>query len=179
MEKSKNINTGITFGIIIGLLYCILLFLRWQNAENLIRFGILAFVNYLLVLGIMFYEANYRRKQEEGNFISVKNLFQTLFISVLIFELVYGIFNFVYLKYIDPEVITRMKNAVVQLMENAGNVSEKDKSDAISRFDDMKKSTEFLPALRSYAISIAISGVFALIIAAIMKKNKPVFQELS
>jgi hypothetical protein len=176
--KRNNISTGITYGVVIGLLYCLLLFWRWSSAGNMITFGIIALVSYLIVIAIMFYEAFYRRKQD-GGFITLKNLFQTLFISVLIFELIYAIYNFIHLKYIDPEVIDRMQASVSDMLEKAGgNMSDDDKEKTLSRFDEMKKATELGQVLKSYLISIAISGVVALLIALIMRKKKPVFQEI-
>lgn len=176
--KNKNISTGINFGIVIGLVYVILLFWRWNEAENLIKFGVIASVAYLVVIGMMIFEAYTRRKQNEG-FIEIKDLFQTLFISVLIFEFIYGFYNFIHLKYIDPEVINRMKVGMKELLEKAGeNLPEAEREKSLSKFDELEKSTELVPIIKSYLTSIAMSGVFALIISLIFKKKKPIFQEI-
>jgi hypothetical protein len=177
--KNLNTSTGISYGIITGLVYCLLLFWRWSSASNMITFGISALVGYCVVMAIMFYEAYYRRKQE-GGFVTLKNLFQTLFISVLIFELIYAIYNFIHLKYIDPEVIDRMKSGMSAMLDKAGsNMSDEDKEKALSRFEEMRKATQIGQILKSYLMSLAISGVVALLISLIMKKKRPVFQEIN
>lgn len=174
MEKNKNLQIGLTYGLIIGLIYCILVFIRWSLSGNLILFGIMSFISYLVILAIMFVEAFQRRKLENG-FIDLKNLFQTLFISVLVFELFFALYNFIHLKYIDPNVVDKMKegmNTMLDKMSN-GQITDSQREESLKRFDEMKKATEFVQVAKSYLISIAISGFFAFIIALIMRKKNP------
>jgi len=179
MKANQNISTGIIFGLITGLMYCILLFLRWQSATNFVQFGILALVSYLIIIGILFYEASYRRRLN-GGYIETKELMQTLFISVLIFEFFYSLFNFIYLKYIDPGVIDNMKQTMRQILDKAGDqVSDEQRKEAMERFDKLNEATQIGQVIKSYFISIAVSGIIALIISAIMRKSKPIFQEIS
>jgi len=177
MNKNKNVSTGVAFGIIIGLAYCILLFLRWQSASNFIRFAVLAFVSYIVVLSILFYEAFYRRRQE-GGYITLKDLFQTLLITVLIFEFFYSLYNYIHLTYVDPDVVNRMKIAMEDMLDKAGsNITTQQKQDSLDRIEKLREATQFSKIITSYFTSIAISGVFALIISAIVKKKKPIFPE--
>ncbi len=173
--KNKNVSIGVSFGILIGLIYMILLFVRWMSAENMIRFGLLAAVNYLLVIGLLAYEAFYRRKLE-GGFILLKDIFQTLFISVLIFELFYAIYNLIHLKYIDPEVIDRMKNAMREMMEKY-KVPEEDAQKSMDKFNEFDNATKFGQVIKGYLTGVAISGVCAFIISLIVRKKEPVFEE--
>jgi hypothetical protein len=176
METNKNISTGVMFGILIGLIYCILLFWRWTSASNVIYFGLSAFGGYIIIISLMFYEAFYRRKQDGGS-IALKTLYQTLFISVLIFELIYSVYNFLHLKYIDPNVVDRMKVGVEQMLDKAGSgMSDEDKDKALSRFDEMKQATQLAQIVKGYFVSISISGVVALLVSIIMRKRKPVFE---
>lgn len=170
--KNKNVSIGLSFGVIIGLVYIVMLLLRWKMAENIIVFGLLAIVSFLVCLGLMFYEAHYRRK-ENGGFITLKDLFQTLFISVLVFELFYTIFNFVYLKYIDPGVVDRMKAGMQAMLDKAGDqITEADKAKRLSQLDKIDDATKTGKLIQGYLISVAISGVCALLVSLIMKKKK-------
>ena len=179
MRPNQNISTGITFGVIIGLVYTILLFFRWQSATNFIQFGIQTLFDYLAIIILLFTEAIYRKKQN-GGFIEIKELMQTLFVSVLIFELFYSIFNFVYLKYIDPNVINEMKAAMGQMLNKMGDqVSDEQRKDSMARFDKLNEATDIWKCVQSYFIYIAVSGLIALFVSAIMRKKKPVFQEIS
>lgn len=177
MKDNRNTKTGLAYGIIIGLVYVLILFWRWTSATNLIKFGLITLVGYIIILALMFIEASQRRKIN-GGFIDLKNLFQTLFISVLIFEFFYSLYNFIHLKYIDPTVVDRMRAGIEEMLDKAGSsMSDTDKEKAIGRIEDIKKATDLPQVIKSYLSSIAISGVFALLISAIIKKKKPVFIE--
>ena len=66
------------------------------------------------------------------------------------------------------------------MLEKAGNnMSDEDKDKALERFDEMKKSTEIGQVIKGYFVSVAISGVIAMLISLIMKKRKPVFEEVN
>ena len=177
MKENKNISTAITYGIIIGLIYVLILFWRWNAATNLMKFGLITFAGFIIILILMFVEAYQVRKLNNG-FIDLKKLFQTLFISVLIFEFFYSLYNFIHLKYVDPEVGNRMKEGFQEIFDKVGDrLSDSDKEKMLERTGDIKKATELPQIIKSYLSSVAITGVFALIISAIVKKKKPVFEE--
>ena len=179
MKDNKNITTGITYGIIIGLIYVLMLFFRWSIATNLIKFGLYTFLGYLVILGLLFFEAFQRRKMDEG-FINLKSLFQTLFISVLIFELLYSLYTYIHLTYVDPTVGDRMREGMQEMFDKVGDkMSDADKEKALERMGDIKKATELPQMIKGYLSSVAVSGIFALIISAIVKKKKPVFEEVN
>ncbi|MCW3115839.1 MAG: hypothetical protein JWR18_4235 [Segetibacter sp.] len=179
MKENKNISTGVTYGVIIGLIYVLMLFFRWSVATNLIKFGLYTFLGYIIILGLLFFEAYQRRKVSDG-FIDFKSLFQTLFISVLIFELLYSIYTYIHLTYVDPTVGDRMRAGMEEMFDKVGDkMSDADKEKALERMGDIKKATELPQMIKSYLSSVAISGIFALIISAIVKKKKPVFEEVN
>ena len=179
MKDNKNVSTGVTYGVIIGLIYVVILFARWSVATNLIKFGLFSFLGYLVILGLLFYEAFQRRKLNEG-FIDLKSLFQTLFISVLIFEFFYAVYTYIHLTYIDPTVGDRMMQGMEEMFEKVGDqMSDADKDKAMERMGDIKRATELPQMIKSYFSSVAISGIFSLIISAIVKKKKPVFEEIN
>lgn len=177
MKENKNVVTGLTYGAIIGLVYVLILFWRWSTADNLIKFGLITLAGYVIILCLMLFEA-YQRRKINGGYIDLKNLFQTLFISVLIFELLYSLYNYIHLSYIDPAVGDRMREGMHEMFDKAGDqMSDADKEKLLERIGDTKKATELPQILKSYFSSVAISGVFALLFSAIVKKKKPVFQE--
>jgi hypothetical protein len=177
MKDNKNTVGGLTYGVIIGLVYVLILFWRWSTANNLIKFGLINLSGYIIILCLMFFEA-YQRRKVNGGYIDLKNLFQTLFISVLIFELFYSLYNYIHLTYVDPTVADRMREGMQEMFDKVGdNMREADKEKALERIGDIKKATELPQIIKSYLSSVAISGVFALFISAIMKKKRPVFVE--
>lgn len=177
--KNKNVSTGITYGVIIGLIYVLILFFRWSIATDLIKFGLYTFLGFLVILGLLVFEGIQRRKIN-GGFIDLKNLFQTLFISILIFEFFYSLYTYIHLTYIDPFVADRMKAGMQEMFDKMGDrMSDADKEKAMERMGDIKRATELPQMIKSYLSSVAITGVFGLIISAIFKKKEPVFKEIN
>ncbi len=175
--KQKNISTGVQFGLILGLIYCVLLFWRWSNVSNLFMIGMTSLLGYLIIIGLLFWEAA-ARKKAEGGFIDIKNLFQTLFISVLIFELFYSVYNYIHFSYIDTHIVDKMKAALNAAFEKAGNqFSEDRKTEALSNLDQYNNYANILKIIRGYFISVAVSGIIAILVALIMRKNRPEFEE--
>lgn len=176
--KNINISTGIRFGIGIGILYVILLYCRWSKASSPSLVGIIGVVTYVFIIGSLFYESYFRRKQT-GGLILMKDLFQTLFISVLIFELLYSIYNFIHFKYIDTTVVEKMKKGALEMYQQMDKaIPEADKQSALNSFDSLKDNyTQTGLIIQAYLRSIAVSGALAALVAFIMKKNSPATQQ--
>src|SRR5690348_14639150 len=97
--KTSNVKNGLTFGLIIGLIYCIDLFIRYNMPVSVITIFVVTFLFYLVVLGMLAF-CGIKRRRELGRFIDLKNAFQTIFVAILVAELMYAIFNVIYLKYV-------------------------------------------------------------------------------
>lgn len=175
MQKESNISFGVKWGIIIGVAYTILLLLRYSTgATNPIMLGLWAFVGYIIVL-TMLLVSGFQLRKKNGGFIEMKEAFKILFLSVLIFELFYALFNFIYLKYVNPEFFHRLKDATEELLIKSNQPQEKI-DEMLAKMDEQAASNmKILDVLKSYLISISISGVFALIFALIVRKRKDPF----
>ena len=173
MDKDTNISHGLKWGVIIGAVYCIFLFLRYnQGNGNPIMFGLWTFVGYVTVL-ILLLICGIRRKKKLGGYIDLKNAFQTMFVAVLGFEFIYMAFNFLYLKFIDPHFFENFRAAMEDMLEKA-NVSTDEINERLKNFDkDAAKNMNLGSSLTSFAFSIMISGIFALIFALIIRKTNP------
>ncbi len=99
-----------------------------------------------------------------------------MFIAVLIFELFYAVFNYIYLKYIDPHFYERFKNATEAYLQNAKATQDQiDKT--IGSIDvDAPQKMNLFDLLKSYLFFVAISGAFAFLFALIIKRKGTPFQ---
>ena len=179
-SKSSNVRNGAMFGLIIGLIYCISLFIRYNMiSSGVIMVGVITILFYFVVIGMLFF-CGIKRRNELGGFIELKDAFQTIFVAILIAELIYTIFNFIYLKFIDPGYFDKMKTAMEAFMEKT--IKNDDKRDeAINNFRERfeKQKTWALNIkgiVLGYLMWIAITGVFGLIAALIIRKKRPVFE---
>jgi hypothetical protein len=178
-SKSTNAKTGLTFGLIIGLIYCISLFLRYNATSSPIMFGVITFLFYLVVIGMLIV-CGFRRRTELGGYIDLKNAFQTIFIAILVAELIYVIFNVIYLKFVDPHFFENWQTKMEAFLERTIKDDTK-RDEALDNFrKQMEKQKEKgLTAsgiLIGYLVSVAITGIFGLIAALIVRKRKPEFE---
>jgi hypothetical protein len=178
-SKSSNVKNGITFGLIIGLIYCISLFLRYNMASSPIMIGVIAFIFYLVALGMLVFCGITRRKQL-GGFIDLKDAFQTIFVAILIAELIYLAFNIIYLKYIDPNYFEKFMTSMQNWVDNS-SMSEEQKEKTMDQIkSSMEKQKERGMTIGGIALGyllwVAITGVFGLIISLIVRKRRPVFE---
>ena len=178
LTKSNNISNGIIFGLMAGLVYCTSLFVRYNyTTGNPIMLGILALLFYLIIIGILVF-CGLKRKKEMGGNIEMKDAFQTIFIAILLAELIYSVFNFIYLTYIDPQLFEKFKSSMIAFIENSGLSIEQKEKQLESIEKQFGKQAEKLTGkgiFLSYLLSVAITGVFGLLISLIIKKKKPVF----
>jgi hypothetical protein len=176
MEKEKNSKHGLKWGLIISAVYLVFLFMRYKvGASEPLMFSAIAVIGYPIVLILLFIAGN-TRKKELGGFIELRDAFQTMFVAVVIFEFVYSLFNFIYLKYIDPEFFQRFSAATEEYLSKMGMKQ----SDIDRKLQDLDEASGRKMTGGSlfilYLQNLAISGVFALIFALIIKKRKDPFQ---
>jgi hypothetical protein len=175
MQEQSNISHGVKWGIIIGFVYSVLLLLRYTTgATNPIMLGLWAFLGYSIVL-ILLLVSGFQLRKRNGGFLEMKEAFKILFLSVLIFELFYALFNFIYLKYVNPNFFQTLKDSTEVLLQKSNQPQEKI-DEMLEKMDAQAAANmNILDVLKSYLISISISGVFALIFALIIKKRKDPF----
>jgi hypothetical protein len=173
MQRNINTSHGIKWGLIIGFIYCLLLLLRYNfGANNPIMFSLWIFLGYIITLVLLLISGFLLRKQNNG-FIDLKEAFRVLFISVLIFEFFYAVFNFVYLKYVNPIFYQSFRDATEAYLIKSNQPQEQiDKVTKAIDVDAPKKMNLF-DMLKSYLFFVAISGAIAFLFALIIRKKNP------
>lgn len=181
VSNTSNAKNGLTFGIIIGLIYCLSLFTRYNATSNPIMFGVITLLFYLVVIAMLFFCIAKRRK-ELGGFIDLKDAFQTVFIAIIIGELIYCLFNVIYLKFIDPHFFDKWQVSMQDFLERTIKDDAK-REETLNNFNEQiekqkQRGLTIQGIALSYLVSVAITGVIGLIAALIMRKKRPVFEQL-
>lgn len=175
MEKINHpLSTPIKLGIILGLVYCILIYC--QNNffySNPLQFASTKLFCYLIILAGIFY-TGFLAKKEMGGFITFQECLKAMLLAIAILELFYLVFNTVYVKYIDPHFFEKLK-ASWQLFFIKNNVPEDKMHDSLDKFNEAHNITAW-GLIQSYGFSIIIDAVFAVIFAAALKKQRTVFE---
>ncbi|TXI71857.1 MAG: DUF4199 domain-containing protein [Flavobacterium sp.] len=173
-------KNGINFGIILGVLgitsQMIVYAMGGVSKENAILNSILQFVFWLAFLAIRIVQCN-KTKKEFNGFISLKELFTTLTVTVIIGILISQSFTFLFNNFIDVEYGNAMNEFMNEQQIVAQNAM---KSFTKVTSEDLKKIAEtnnfsILNILQGTLIAFLLSSVMNLILAAIFKKNQPVF----
>ncbi|WP_445715443.1 DUF4199 domain-containing protein [Flavobacterium sp.] len=169
-------KNGINFGVITGALSVLIttsiyivdlaLMTKWW-------LGISILVVYIIIGCILLVKT----KKDLGGYMSFKEGFTVYFISALIGIAVSVIYNILLFNVIDPEAAIRLKEltleSTVQMLKKFGTPTSTIKE----TIDKMKDFNQFSPMeqLKGSIWSIVGSAIFGAILAAIFKKDKPVF----
>ena len=105
-----------------------------------------------------------------------KDIFQTIFIAIIITEIVYVVFNAVYLKYVDPSFFDNFKLVTRNFLEKSG-LSQDQVDEKMKTFDDANKQLTPLGLIKGFGTWVVIDSIIGMIYAAILRKKKDIFQE--
>jgi hypothetical protein len=165
-------SIGLRFGLLTGLVYAVLLFFRYRFfASSPVSFGLFAIVSYLLILG-MYLLTGIARKKELGGFGAMKEIFQSIFIAILIAEAAYVVFNFIYLKFVDPVFWENFKATSVSYYQHL-KMTDEQIDQAMKGLKDADQQLKPVGLLKGFGFGVVMDSVFGLIIAAILRRKKP------
>lgn len=167
------------WGLIIGLVQCAVSLISYvMGLEWMVSFTF-AFLNILVLVGGPVY-AGILWKKQQGGYLGFKNAFVVIFIVFAAANFVLLGYNVLMFTVIAPEVPGQVKEAVAEktftMMERFG-APEESIEKAMEEIENSEM--EYTPAnlVKGYFTSWIWGAVIALIGAAIIKKNKPIFEE--
>ncbi len=173
-------KNGINFGVILGVIGIVSQMTVYAiggiSKENAILNSVIQFVFWAAYLIVRIIQCN-KTKKEFNGFISLKELFTTLTVTIIIGILISQSFTYLFNNFIDVEY----GNTLNEFMNEQQIVAQ----NAMENFtkvtsEDLKKIAEtnnfsILNILQGTLIAFLLSSVMNLILAAIFKKNQPVF----
>lgn len=165
----SGLGSGIKFGLISAVVYIVLIVI-WYKAmgDTPLMLGMAKALSYVIII-LIFFLAAYTRRKELGGYATVKEIFGTVFIVILFAELSCGIFNYLYLRHIDPDYLQRFAASTIEWMRQNGQDPER-----IKEFTEAARSqteTSFGIVLLDIAQKIIVSSIIGLLISFIMKRN--------
>jgi len=177
IKQGSGRAIGLRFGIITGVLYAILLFFRYHFfASNPLSFGLFAVISYIIIL-MMYLFTGIARKKELGGFADYKDIFTSIFIAILITEAAYIIFNLIYLRFVDPSFWENFRTNSLSYLQKKGLTDEQIEQQ-MKGMKDLDKQTKTWALIKGYGYSVIIDCIFGFIFTAILRRKKPVFEEL-
>lgn len=174
-QSPNKYSLGITFGIITGLVYVVLLFIRYNYfAFSPVAYNTFAFIAYIIIL-ILYLVCGIRRKKQLGEYSETKEIFLTLFIAILITETIYVVFNYVYLTFIDPDFMNKYLQVTYDYLSHKGINTEGIEAQMDKMKDQTKSLSSFAFSLVGLGIWIIIDSIICLILSLALRKPKPQF----
>ncbi|MBC7566809.1 MAG: DUF4199 domain-containing protein [Pedobacter sp.] len=179
-ERQKLLNglsakNGLIIAVVSVVLSLVIHFIDPLLAYTSIWLGLVLFV---LFVGLLVY-AGKTVRSEVGGFWSFGEAFKSFLIMGLIIAATSTVYNAVLMTVIDPELPVKAGAAIddntVAMMKKFG-AGQDQIDEAMAKAGSNADKLKITPknVVTSFGISLAIYGVFALILAAIMKKNPPV-----
>ena len=118
-------------------------------------------------------------KKSFGGFISFKDAFSTFLLTYAASALITALFSILLFSLIDPTAAERLHELIIEstvnMMEKFGAPEEQIETQVESLENNQQFS--MVNQVRGFFMGIVIFAVIGLIVAAIMKKNKPEFIE--
>ncbi|MES2517585.1 MAG: DUF4199 domain-containing protein [Bacteroidota bacterium] len=169
-NQTTTTRTALKWGVIIGvinILYSTAIMVSGQIGNQTMGYAV------YLIIGVGIYIALTDFRKENQGFISYG---QGLGLGVLqsaIVGIISGFFTFGYMKFIDPSITDQMLKKAVEEMEKKGMPD-----DQIEQAMEYSKMFMSPGALFIFGLfgTILVGFILSLIIAAIVKKDKPVFE---
>ncbi|RMF21240.1 MAG: DUF4199 domain-containing protein [Bacteroidetes bacterium] len=127
-------------------------------------------ISIALFVGLMVIAIRQHRDEELAGFIPFGRAFGVGFFTGMIATLISSIFQFIYVKFIDPGFIDRIKETTLETYEQMGMTEERIEQ-SMEMLDKM-----YTPGMMVFWAVIGaavICAIVALIVAAVMKRNPP------
>jgi hypothetical protein len=177
MIPASKYTIGLRYGFFTGALYFIFLFCRFKFfSANPRSFVLSAVVSYVIILMLYLFTA-IARKKELGGYAGMKEIFTSVFIVILITELVYIIFNLVYFKLVDPSFWQNFQaSTLISLQKSQAPVEQIEQQ--MKSFKDMENQSSPGNLIKGYGISVIIDCLFGLIFAIILRKQIPAVKNI-
>lgn len=167
-------QTAIRYGLIGGAasvaVNLVAQLLGWADGSNMGMAALVGIVGMAVYIVAQVMGVRHHRDNELGGYISFGRAFLVCLVIAMIMAVIAAVWNYIYLNFIDPDMMERMTEMLREQYENMG-MSEEDIENALSMVD---MTTSPLVQLASGIFGGAImGGVIGLIIGAIMKKEQP------
>ncbi len=173
MNPASKYSIGLRFGIVTGFIYMILLFIRYKFfGTSPISFFWISLTGYAIVF-MMFLFTGIARKKQLGGYGEIKEIFQSIFIAILITELFYVVFNFVYLKWVDPGFWGNFRSDSLSQYRKIGLPDEdiKERLRGIQSLEDNVKPTGLI---KGFGAAVVMDSIIGFIFAVILRKKRPI-----
>lgn len=159
-------------GVIGGIIAIIINLVLWLiDPSTFIKYG--SYVGLLILIVFMIKSARDFRLQNEG-FLPFIDALKATFLTALVLSAITSLFQYVHYNFIDPNLIDLQKQIAVEAIQKmSGIIGEDGVNAAMEKLDSSEMNMGILQVVKGWLMGLIFNAIIALIISAIMKKNKP------
>lgn len=170
-------KNGITFGIILAVYFVLRIGIMYAVDLSLFTNKLIGIADFVIGLAISIVAIS-KAKSAMGGFISFKHAFTVYFLNVLIGLGAYTLFTILLFNIIDPAAGETVHELTIETTVKSMQGFGVDTAQIKQMAEGMKENNTFSlkNQLIGFPIGLAVSCIIGLIVAAIMKKNKPEFE---
>jgi hypothetical protein len=119
--------------------------------------------------------AGTQQRKAMGGVINIKFAFQAIFVVILIFVVLSNLYDIIYIKYINPDVITEIKESTLSFSERVLKADDAKLDEIAAQFDDEnKQKLSVNQVVLGILQSVILYSIPGIIIAMAIKKDKTV-----
>ena len=173
MKQTSKHAIGLRYGLTGGILYVVLLLLRYRLfAANPNTFFSAGLVSYLCILIVFLFCGIARKKSLKGQ-ATLQEIFQSIFIAILLTELSYVLFNFIYLKLIDTAFVENFKVSSL-LYYKSLNYTPDQIDLEMKGIQTLTDAVKPAGLLKGFGTIVVMDSIFGFIFSAVLNIKKPV-----
>ena len=164
-------SVGLKYGVITGLVGSVLTMVNFIMG-NFDAIWIMFAIGLAIYIGAIIM-AHKEFKRHNGGFMTYGQGVLIGTLTVFIAGVIGGLFSFIYISYVDPNILEEMKEMQIAMMEKFG-VPEEQMDEAIAKIE---AETTAGNQLKSGLINGVVSGlILSLIVSAFTKNKRPEFE---
>jgi len=172
-------NTAITYGALTGLVSIVIGLVSYLAglSDPAKQQGAMGWINQLLSYGVMIgglvLAVRKHRDQELGGYITFGRAFGVGFLTMLVLGVISAVWAYAFFSFIAPDMLEMIKQASIDRMVEKQGMSVDQAETAMN--NPVTKSFMNPVAFTGFAFAgiLFIGAIFALIVAAIMRKSPP------
>lgn len=176
MAVADRNKMALTYGALLGVIHVVVSTGANMAVDNMVIFNSAKFVAYLLYMVILAFLA-LRIRKANGGYIEFRDMFGAIFVMLLVAGLITYIYNYVYTTIIIPDFTERLTNASLKLLEDS-KLADDVVEEKVQQLKEQMKSAQNMGLSRqvlNFLSTIVVDCLFGLIVCAIVKKPKPLF----
>lgn len=176
MAVANRNKMALMYGALLGMIHVVVSTGTNMTVDNALVLNLSKAVAYLMYMVILGFLA-IRIRKANGGYIEFREVFGAVFVMLLVAGLITYVYTYLYTTIIVPDFTERYKNASIRMLESR-NMTDDEMESSVKALEAQLapvKDNVVARQLLNFLSTIVLDCLFGLIVCAIVKKPKPLF----